>query len=100
MDIARAERESLRWMILLALNHARPTGTTDHVLVRTAQDIYLTVTVDVIQRELDYLKGLGLVSVTRSDDNPLWHASLTSAGVDVVEYRENAPKGVARPRMY
>ena len=99
IDHLRAEREAFRWMILLALNHARPSGTTDHVLLRTAQDIYMSVTTDVIRREMGYLAGHGLLTVNKANPHA-WHAELTSNGVDVVEYRAKAPDGVARPDQW
>jgi hypothetical protein len=97
IDQARDERESLRWMILLALNQARPTGTSDYVLVRTAHNLYIAVTTDVIQRELDYLSKYGLLEVKKRPDTPIWHAELTALGIDIVEYRAECPSGIARP---
>lgn len=94
-DIARAEREHLRWILLSALWHAQPYGCNEHVLVRTAQDIPLLVTADLVRRELDYLKELTLVVLKQ--DQPLWHAKLTAQGMDVVDHRAPAPVGVARP---
>lgn len=100
IDIQRDTREDLRWMILLALNQARPTGTTDQVLTRTAHNLYMSVTTDVIQRELDYLEDKGLAKTTKSDATPVWHAALSSHGVDVVEYRASCPDGIARPKKW
>ena len=96
IDTARNERESFRWMILLALNHARPIGTTDHVLLGVARDVYMAVTTDVIRKELAYLEGHGLLK-TNKDNSVVWHAELTSNGIDVVEFRAKSPDGVARP---
>ena len=39
IDMARAEREALRWILLSALWHARPYGATEHVLLMTARDV-------------------------------------------------------------
>lgn len=95
VDLARAERETLRWILLAALWHARPYGTSEYVLLRAAQDIPLNVTPDMVRRKLHYLKGLGLVEIDAS--TPLWHAQITPRGEDVVDYRAEAPSGVARP---
>lgn len=95
VDMARAERETLRWIILAALWHARPYGTSEYVLLRAAQDIPINATPDMVRRKLHYLEGLGLVKVETGA--PLWHAQLTPTGEDVVDYRAPAPVGVARP---
>lgn len=96
VDIARAERETLRWVLLYALWHARPYGTSEYVLMRTAQDIPLVVTQDLVRRELDSLASRNLIIIQR-DNQPLWQAKITALGEDVVEYREDSPKGIARP---
>ena len=95
VDLARAERETLRWVLLLALWHARPYGAAESVLLSTAQEIPLLVTGDIVRRELGSLAERGLVRLQR--DRAVWHAAITAAGEDVVEYRADAPPGVARP---
>lgn len=94
IDHARAEREYLRWVILLALWHARPYGTTEGVILGACRDIPLRVTADELRRELDSLAKRGLVAVERG---ALWSATLTALGEDVVDYRAEAPAGIARP---
>ncbi len=94
IDHARAEREYLRWVILLALWHARPYGTTEGVILGACRDIPLRVTSDELRRELDSLAKRGLVAVERG---ALWSATLTAEGEDVVDYRTEAPVGIARP---
>lgn len=96
VDIARSERETLRWILLYALWSARPYGTTEYVLIRTAQDIPLLVTQDLVRREMESLASRGMISIEKNNQ-PLWHARITALGEDVVEYREDAPKGIARP---
>ena len=98
VDIARAERETLRWILLYALWHARPYGTSEHVLLRTAHDIPLRVTPDVVRKELGYLQGKGLI--TTAENQPVWHAEITADGEDVVDYRADCPAGIARPRNW
>lgn len=95
IDTARAEREYLRWIILLALWHARPYGTTEGVILAACRDIPLRVTGDELRRELASLALRGLVRVTQ---DARWSAELTAAGEDVVDYRAEAPAGIARPR--
>lgn len=97
IDHARAEREYLRWVILLALWHARPYGTTEGVILSACRDIPLRATTDEVRRELDSLEKRGLVAVQRG---ALWSAQLTAAGEDVVDYRAEAPAGIARPQRW
>ena len=95
VNIGRAERENLNWIILSALWHASPLGCNEHVLLVTAQDCDAKPTQVMIRRSLEYLEGSKLVQTQR--EGPLWSAKLTAAGSDVCEYRADAPKGVARP---
>ncbi len=95
VDLARAERETLRWILLYALWHARPYGTSEHVLLRTAHDIPLRVTLDTVRRELGHLKGRKLI--TLDENQPIWHAEITADGEDVVDFRAPVPAGIARP---
>jgi len=95
VDLARAERESLRWILLLALWHARPYGTSEHVLLRTAHDIPLRVTLDMVRKELGHLHGRKLITLI--ENQPVWHAEITADGEDVVDFRAPVPPGIARP---
>ena len=95
VDLARAERESLRWILLLALWHARPYGTSEHVLLRTAHDIPLRVTLDMVRKELGHLQGRKLITLV--ENQPVWHAEITADGEDEVDFRAPVPPGIARP---
>lgn len=95
IDMARAEREALRWILLSALWHGRPYGVSEHVLLMTARDVLLRSTADQIRAELVSLEKRGLVSLGK--DQPLWWAELTAEGESVVEYRSDAPACIARP---
>lgn len=97
IDTVRAEREYLRWVILLALWHARPYGTTEGVILGACRDIPLRVTADEVRRELHSLEQRGLLRVTQG---PVWQAELTACGEDVVDYRAEAPPGVGRPARW
>jgi hypothetical protein len=96
IDTARAEREALRWVLLTALWHARPYGTTESVLLTCAHDIPVYATADLIRRELGWLESHGLAQIIK-DGSPLWSAKLTAHGEDVYDYRADAPAGLARP---
>ncbi len=95
IDIARAERETLRWVLLSALWHARPYGTTEYVLLMTARDIPLRVTTDQIRAELASLCKRGYVDLGR--DSPVWTAELSPEGEALVDYRAECPRDIARP---
>lgn len=96
IDIARAEREALRWIMLTALWHARPYGTTETVLLSCAHEIPIYATSDLVRRELGWLASHGLAEIER-DKSPVWAARLTAHGEDVYDYRAGAPAGLARP---
>lgn len=95
IDLARAERETLRWIILSALWHGRPYGVNEHVLLMTARDIPLRVTADLVRSEMASLEKRSLVKVGR--DGQLWWGELTAEGEAVVDYRAEAPNDIARP---
>lgn len=95
IDTARAEREYLRWVILSALWHARPYGTTEAVIMGACRDIPLWVTADQVRAELKSLAKRGLVDLV--DDAPIWSAELTPEGEAVVDYRADCPPDIARP---
>jgi len=97
IDTARAEREYLRWVILLSLWHARPYGTTEAVILGACRDIPVRATTDEVRRELVSLAKRGLVTV---EQQALWSAELTAAGEAVVDYRAEAPIDIARPRRH
>lgn len=95
IDLARAEREMLRWVMLCALWHARPYGTTESVLLSCAHDIPLYATVDLVRKELSWLSTHGLIQLNTSGH--VWEAELSALGEDVYDYRADAPSGLARP---
>lgn len=95
IDIERAERETLRWVLLTALWHARPYGALETLLAACAHDIPVRASAADVRRELGWLKAHGLVTI--DERGPMWSAELTAHGMDVYEYRADAPAGIARP---
>lgn len=95
LDIARAEREALRWVLITALWHGRPYGANESLLLSCAHDIPLRATGADVRRELAWLEGRALAKVIRT--GPVWAAELSSLGEDVYDYRAEAPPGLARP---
>lgn len=98
-DLARIRRESLRWLILLTLNNARPLGCAEGPILSVAQTQYPDASPLELRRELDYLDDRDLVELNKSPAGP-WHAELTRYGVDVAEYTVAIEPGIARPAKY
>lgn len=99
IDVEKAHREHLRWLILLVLDKARPLGAPEQLILSVLQQVPVQVTTHELRRELDYLTDRRLVDVT-GRDSPQWHAELTRHGVDVVEYTVDVEPGIARPKKY
>lgn len=95
LDMGRANRETLRWVLLTALWHARPYGALETLLAACAADVGLAATSDEARRELGWLESHGLAGLERA--GPVWSARITALGEDVYEYRADAPSGLARP---
>lgn len=98
-DIVKARRESMRWLLLNALNNARPLGAMDQLMLTVTQDMYPDTTANELHQQLEYLKDKDLVDIEKRPDGH-WHAKLNSNGIDVVEYTIDCPAGIARPTKY
>jgi hypothetical protein len=90
----------LRWLIVLTLNQARPTGAPDRLVLQVAQAEYADCTLLELRRELDYLRARDLIELLRPPDGSAWHAQLTRHGVDLAEYTVDCEPGIARPARY
>jgi hypothetical protein len=97
IDIVKRRREHIRWILLRALDNARPEGTNEAVLLMTIQGLYADATQLEIRRELDYLKDRRVVTVENQHTGH-WHAELARYGVDIVEYTVPCEPGIARPQ--
>jgi hypothetical protein len=95
---AKVRRESLRWFLLTALNHARPQGMYTEALLPIMQSVYPDATHLEIRTELDYLQERGLVEIAK-DPTDRWFARLDRYGIDVVEYTVPCDPGIARPTI-
>lgn len=98
MDLAKAQCEELRWLILLALNAARPVGTSEMIIRRAIDPLVPGVTDLEIRRELDYLAARKLIDLER--DRSSWFAKINRYGIDVVEYTVTCDPGIARPAKW
>ena len=99
IDHPRLRRESVRWLILLTLNHARPIGVGESLVLSVAQSEFPDATALELRRELDYLNGRNLVRVDKQPSGKWW-AELTHHGIDVAEYTVDCEPGIARPAKY
>lgn len=99
IDHDKARRESMRWHIMLVLNHARPVGAYEELVLSTVQGIYPDATALEVRRELDYLDDRKLTKVIK-EPSGRWFSDLTHYGVDVVEYTVDCLPGIARPAKY
>ncbi len=99
IDFAKARREGMRWTILLTLNHARPIGAHEALIVQTIQGVYPDATPSELRRELDYLDDRKLIELEKAPHGA-WHAKLNHYGVDVAEYTVACLPGIARPEKY
>lgn len=99
IDLEKARRESLRWLILLTLDKARPLGASEVLILSVIAQVPQSVTAHELRREMDYLSDRKLISIA-GRESPQWHAELTRDGVDVVEYTVPVEPGIARPAKY
>lgn len=96
IQAARARREFIRWILLLAANINRPTHSTLRFLLQVVQGEYPDATEMEVRRELDYLESRNLVVVTVDPLNQV-STDLTRYGIDIAEYTVPMEPGIARP---
>lgn len=99
VDMAKVRREDIRWQALVTLDKARPIGIYEEVVLSVVRATYTDATPLELRREMDYLEERALIKIDRQPDGR-WHAELTRAGVDVVEYTVDCDPGIARPPKY
>jgi hypothetical protein len=99
IDLEKARREELRWMILRALYAAQPIGTTEIIVMKAMEPVVPDVTLLEIRRELDYLSERNLATVSGTD-GPVWFAKIGRYGIDIVEYTVPCHPGIARPKKW
>lgn len=99
LDMERARREHIRWIVLDALNHGRPYEVAEPLILSAIQGVPIQCTALDLRREIAYLEQRGLVEIKRLEGAP-WTAELTRAGIDVAEYAIPVEPGIARPKKY
>jgi len=100
MDMDKAARESLRWLILQALYSAQPVGCSEQVIFQAIVPSQPLLTTLELRRNLDYLHERELVRVTGKNEQQFWYAKLIRSGIDLVEYTSALEPGIARPNKY
>ena len=98
IDMERARREEMRWLILRALYSANPTGTSEVIIRNAMEPVIPDATELEIRKELDYLEERELVKVERN--RPVWFGKINNHGIDFVEYAVDCRPGIARPRKW
>jgi len=98
-DPEKSHRETLRWLILLTLNAARPLGAGELLLLNTVRQAIPDSTARALRLELDYLAERDLIHL-EGRNTPQWRAKLTRYGTDVAEYTLECDPGIARPQKY
>lgn len=98
-DPEKSRRETLRWLILLTLNAARPLGAGETLLIDTVRQAIPDCTAREVRNELDYLAERNLIHLD-GRGGPQWRAKLTRHGADIVEYTVDCDPGIGRPPKY
>jgi hypothetical protein len=83
-------RRELRWRILRVLDAARPLGVTTRLLYLALSDSRLLPNPSDLGREMAVLRSLFLIEVGSL-------TSLTTAGIEVLEYARACPLAIDRP---
>jgi hypothetical protein len=100
LDLEKARRESLRWLVLQALNSAQPFGASEQLLHTAIAPLMPDLTQLELRRNLDYLAERELINISGRETQPQWFCKLDRFGIDVVEYTVNCDAGIARPKKY
>lgn len=100
MDLDKAAREALRWLILQALYSAQPIGASEQVLHQAIVPSQPLLTALELRRNLDYLAERELLTISGKGEQPFWFAKLTRHGIDLVEYTVPVEPGIGRPAKY
>lgn len=97
-DLTPMQLLSLRWVILTSVHAGNTIGVSDTMCGDVAATVYPGMSMGRIRQELDYLEGLEMVVLKRSEIMP-WRANITPQGRDVVEYVAEPPAGIIRPPL-
>lgn len=99
VDVEKSRRETLRWLLLLTLNAARPLGASEALIISAVREAIPDVTSRELRNEMGYLAERQLIHL-KHQDRPQWFATLTRFGMDIAEYTVSCEPGIARPTKY
>lgn len=94
--LEKAKRETARWRILRILDAGRPGKLDEQLVLVALNDAQVSLSASELRRELDYLRDRKLVEL-EGEGSPMWRATLTRYGIDIVEYTIECGPGIARP---
>ncbi len=98
-DNDQIQRETSRWIILMALYQGGGYPVAEGILLSTVQAVPLQSDPAVIRAQLKYLESAGLADITKLPDGRIT-AAITQKGCDVYEYTDDCPTGIGRPQKY
>ncbi|HWO99756.1 MAG TPA: cytoplasmic protein [Methylococcus sp.] len=97
--IDQSEREVARWITLDALYHGSGYPVSERLIHSVLEAVPVRSSAADVRAHFAYLESAGLATVRRLADGTQT-ATITRAGVDVVEYNSDCPPGIARPVKY
>ena len=100
IDLAKAQREQTRWIILNTTHISGEAGTNEGTIATVLQNLKLWRGPDHLRRELDYLALRQLVTIEGRTLSPQWGVKLTRSGYDIADYTVECEPGIARPQKY
>jgi len=98
IDMEKARREEMRWLILRALYAAQPMGTSEVIIRNALEPVIPDATELEIRKEMDYLEERDLAKIERN--RPVWFAKINNHGIDFIEYVVDCRPGIARPKKW
>lgn len=98
-DNEQIQRETSRWILLMALYHGGGQPVAEALLLSTLQAVPIQTDPAVIRAQLRYLESADLALITKMPDGRIM-AAITQKGCDVYEYTAQCPAGIARPEKY
>ncbi len=98
-EFEQNERETSRWVLLMALYHGGGFPVAEALLLSTLHAVPLRADAATVRAQLKYLESAHLAEITEHPDGRV-SAAVTQTGVDVYEYNTECPAGIARPKKY
>ena len=98
-DPEQIQRETSRWVLLMALYYGGGQPVAESLLLSTIQAVPIQSDPAIIRAQLRYLESAGLAEITKLPDGRIM-AAITQKGCDVHEYTAECPAGIGRPAKY